>query len=206
VSAQQLLQPFCAVDDIRVYLRRIFRKDGHLYATNGAVLVSVADDSSVETDPDNDARCPNNVELIISREKCAGVGFIPLRFDEPKEKKPCTGCGGSGKIFKSNACPCCDDGEFIHEGHRYECKECDGEGRVEATSGETDTCEDCKGSGVSDTQPVVLPDGRTFGLAHLNKLMALPGIEYLPEQIDDSSNIMRFRFAGGIGALMSIRT
>lgn len=146
MSTQQLLQPFCAVNDIRVYLNRIFRKDGYLYATNGSAMVSVKDDGTVETDPDNDARCPNNVEEIISRDKCAGDGFIPLRFDEPKEKNPCTGCGGSGKIFRSNACPCCDDGEFIHEGHWYECKECDGEGRVKATEGETEVCEDCKGS------------------------------------------------------------
>ena len=206
MSTQELLQPFCAVDDIRVSLNRIFKKGDYLYATNGHVIVSVKDDGT-ETCPDNDALAPNG-EVILQREKCAGPGFVPLRFDEPQDKEKCTSCGGSGKIAEREICDSCNgNGSFEHYDHWYECQACDGEGTVKAKTGETDQCEDCNGSGESKHQPVTLPDGRTFKLLYLNKLLALPGIEYLPDPMRDDGtiSIMQFRFDGGIGALMPIR-
>jgi hypothetical protein len=86
-----------------------------------------------------------------------------------------------------------------------DCETCAGRGKVHSCPDCDCICDVCSGSGkqASETKVSTEFDGVNFGLRYLRKVLALPGIEFskphFPEQ-------MFFRFDGGVGALMPLRS
>ena len=205
MNTQELLQPFCAVDDNREYLHYIFKKGDLLCASNGHIIVRVPDDKTVEIDP----RSTNTLDIdrLLNLDTWPADGFIQLEFTGPDVIHKCSTCEGTGKTFEKEECDECDgEGEFEYGEHTYECKECDGEGKLRAYSGEKCDCEDCQGTGIK-YKYLTIPDGRQFNYQYILKLMALPGISYLPDYSDDEHGLapMRFKFDNGLGLLMPVR-
>jgi hypothetical protein len=88
----------------------------------------------------------------------------------------CAECGGRGTDHPS--CPTC----------KCECQTCDGTGSVTVTP----------------TESVSIGD-RIFDAAYIRKIASLPGLMVNPEAKDDEQPIA-FRFDGGEGLLMPLRT
>lgn len=199
MNAKEFLQPFCAIDDIRSYLCQPFKIDDLLAATNGYLLISVPDDGTVET---ND-QVKINLERVLEMENRNG-DYIPLTIEPTAEK--CRWCRGSGKMFSQIECDVCHgNGEFDYGSHTYGCKECEETGKVSSGSDEKTSCISCGGTGEDDRVPVKIPDGRLYNRRSINKIIALPGFEYLPDNSKNKTHSMLFRFHGGHGVLMPVR-
>lgn len=125
MNAAHILQPFCAVGDIRHYLNQPYKKGDYLFASDGSIMVSMENDGLI-TDPELDALAPNNSETLIRRDSRPAEGFIPLEFTAPEEIEKCSDCKGTGKEPEKVTCD--------------ECRECDGDGRVGNTEGKTKAC------------------------------------------------------------------
>jgi hypothetical protein len=205
MSTQELLQPFCAVSDVRYYLNHIFKKGDFLFASNGHVIVRMPDDGTVEIHPET-LNNTIDTDKVLCLEWPAD-GFIPFDFSAPDVIEKCHTCNATGRTFQKEDCDECDgEGEFKHESHYYECKQCDGSGQIRAAYGEKCTCEDCKGTGIQYAY-LTIPDGRQFNYQYILKLESLPGVVYLPDHSDTDygSAPMRFKFDGGMGLLMPVR-
>ncbi|MDP4112891.1 MAG: hypothetical protein Q8924_12310 [Bacillota bacterium] len=206
MNTQELLQPFCAVNDIRYYLNHIFKKGDYLCASNGHVFVRVPDDGTVEIHPETKNN-NINIDNLLKLESWSNDGFIPLEFNTPDVVEQCNYCNSSGKTPEKTDCYDCDgDGWFKHGDFEYDCQNCDGTGRIDADSEKIITCEDCQGTGIK-YQYLTLPDGRQFNYQYLLKLKALPGIVYAPDHSDPEYGAvsMRFKFENGLGLLMPVR-
>lgn len=206
MNTQELLQPFCAVSDVRYYLNHIFKKGDFLCASNGHCLVRMPDDGTVEIHPET-LENTINIDRVLNIEAWPQDGFVPFEFAEPEIIEKCHTCNATGKTFQKEECDECDgDGEFEHGTNTYECKECDGSGKLRINHGEKTACEDCNGTGINYAY-LTIPDGRLFNHQYLLKLKALPGITYLPDHSDGEhgSVSMRFKFDNGLGLLMPVR-
>lgn len=203
MTTQELMQPFCAVGDVRAYLNHIFKKGEFLCASNGHVFIRVQNDGTVEVLPESEDNKTDDGK-ILNLEAWPTDGFIPLEFSAPDIIEQCSICEGTGKTFEKEECDECDGkGEFKHGSHYYSCDECDGDGKVQASFGDKIACVDCHATGIK-YQYLTIPDGRVFNYTYMLKLQALPGIIYLPDH-SDSSTSMRFKFDNGVGLLMPIR-
>ena len=107
-------------------------------------------------------------------------------------------------------CGDCDgDGRFHYGKHWYECAECDGSGKVknkDVVARElTVDCEICKGTGHSFSTKQI-PDGRHVQVRYLQKILALPNVEYLPDTSGEvyTKPAVLFRFTGGVGLVMPV--
>ena len=202
MTTQELMQPFCAVDEILYYLNYINKEGDYLFASNGHIMVSMPDDGTVEINKDINSKDPNNFEKVLARDTWPQDGFIPFSIPDTELKK-CNKCCGTGKHPEKMDCDDCDgNGWFNHGRHEYDCKECDGDGKINADSDKIVDCEDCKGTGVGYTL-TKMPDGRLFNFQYLKKIEALPNVTYLPDTKLDG--YMRFKFEGGCGLLMPCR-
>jgi hypothetical protein len=119
MSADKIdLQPFCSTDVWRPYLLKPFRYKGYVYATDGLVMLRVADDESFVTTDRVDA------ERVLAGLQDAtflpapAVALPPAPIDATIK---CPDCDGRGKEHK---CPDCD----------CECEGCDGAGKIKIVS------------------------------------------------------------------------
>lgn len=197
-----LLARFCAKQDIRYYLEKPIRQDGHLYATNGHILVRIEDDPATEARTacvkDDQGHAPPNCAALLKT--LVAEWFLPIDVSALPEPGACKACSGSGAVLE---CPDCDGkGEFEHGNWNYDCKECDGAGVVKrsAFSGRKVPCGDCDGTGKDDHIKVELR-GAGFQLRYLKLMAELPGVE-LSVNPNDPRTTHYFRFDGGVGAVM----
>lgn len=110
------LQQFCSTDEFRPNLQKPFRYKGHVYATDGRILVRVEDDERFET-------CEKiAIEKMIDFDAPRIFVDAPTTKKFPTKKPPaktkCTDCDGRGR---EHDCPDCE----------CECYSCDGEGEIE---------------------------------------------------------------------------
>ena len=131
------LERFCAdQNDPRSYLHKPWRDGGWVYATNGHLVVRIADNGARDT-PERTDKHPNVREMFrkyIEDRACEFLVMPPI-----PEPKKCTHCDGTGFAWAKN-CPDCVDGEFTHGDYDYDCKNCMGSvagpGKLDARQGD----------------------------------------------------------------------
>lgn len=206
------LYKFCATDtnDSRGYLYHPHKIGEQMYATNGHILIA-ADLTGVAADiPDGVEVLPENVASIFVKYCSESPGdeaqWIPAgdAAVEPSGKT-CMSCGGSGRTPQEVDCDDCDgDGDFWHGRHQYECRSCDGGGKVDGPVEDDDpVCEHCNGSG----QQIGfwrLPWREGDGVCgrYVGLIQALPDAEFA--QHGKARDRIHFRFTGGRGVVMPL--
>lgn len=173
-EAINLLQ-FCSDEEWRPYLRKPFRHDGYVYATNGHILVRVPDDDRYEAHGKiNPAKAM--VGFDAADFMPAPQVIIPPKI-EPKRVE-CIDCAGRGK--------------------EHDCPDCDC------------TCETCSGNGFVIASPSRSTTifGHHYNLEYIRQIYALPDLEIAPHSVSIGDIIapLYFRFSGGCGALMPMRS
>jgi hypothetical protein len=130
------LRRFCATEpDPRKYLHEPWRDDRWVYATNGHLVVRVPyTDQAV---PERTSKHPNVADMfkrVIDDRACEFMVMPPI-----PEPDKCKHCDGVGFVWSAK-CPDCVDGEFVHRGWTYDCKNCQGSdagpGRVDVREGD----------------------------------------------------------------------
>ena len=114
----------------------------------------------------------------------------------------CSSCGGRGIVFETECEECDGLGEFKHGQHYYSCKECEGEGCMEADTADganAKPCSKCQGRGEHWMRHAVGNTG--FALPYLRMLKELPNCTLHP----DGEISAKFQFDGGWGVLMPMR-
>lgn len=112
------LQQFCAVDDEwRPYLNKPFRSKGHVYATDGRLLIRVADDESF---PACDKVDPTSFLKQAEQASYITAPKVELPAVEAAKHVHCPDCNGRGH---EHDCPDCE----------CECGACRGSGSVNDT-------------------------------------------------------------------------
>jgi hypothetical protein len=196
-----ILQMFVSLENERPALMHPTRHDGYLFASNGRILVCVADDPSLEAKGSFD---PERFTSIFHKYHEVGL-FQPLNVLLP-DPTVCESCHGRKRLQR---CDCCEgEGTFRHRGHDYDCKPCEGNGVYANDLVETDAldvvCFACEGAGQKLDIPISL-HGKTFRRYYLEILMQLEGIELQADEPADKLSISFFRFHGGRGAIMPMR-
>lgn len=168
------LQTFCRGDDFRPYLRQPFRYKGHVHATDGRLLIRVADD------------CAYASSDKVAVEKA-------LKLDEPRDfvAAPAVELPPKEPI-KTISCNDCDG-----RGTEHDCPEC------------MCDCDTCGGKGTIEHEPEASATlaGQIFNLEYVRQLYSLPDLEIAPNPADCKIfTPLYFRFAGGVGALMPMRS
>lgn len=195
MSPAEILARFVSKPDyISYYLHKPFDRGNYTYATNSHIAARVPKIDGFEPIPDDKLKKLEELFDGNSRDD-----FVELTKLPHPEK--CTSCNGSGVGYK---CPSCDgEGDFEHEGHEYDCKECGGSGEVDdGDDAHKQPCWKCDGSGHA-AQPVKVGAGH-FDRRYLAKLMELPGVKFAPHP-SDPMRIAYFTFDGGEGLLMPMR-
>lgn len=185
---------FCGTLDQRGYMHKPFRANGRLYATNGHVAVSMADDTSI----DASSEVRENVVALFG--KAAAVSYEWHTIPRTESKRACGVCRGSGH---STTCLDCDgEGEFQHGRHNYECQECNGHGVVAGTKRD-EHCAACCGTGANAY------DGTDVGNAHYaNRYLKLIATQFPGAEIgvpEDPMAVAQWRAGDVIGLLMPMR-
>lgn len=179
------LTPFCSDDPhCRYAIDKPWVIDGWRNATDGKIIVRVpapGEPNYTVTEPGR-GRCPKTDDVLPA----VDGKWLPWPTVEP-----CSKCSASGKVGCDQ---CGGDGECDQCSckHLHECGHCDGTGQV--------TCKACHDPGGFDFM-----FGETEISRHYAMLVrALPGpVEYLPASKKEGK--VRFRFAGGEGAVMGFR-
>jgi hypothetical protein len=109
------LQQFCSTDTFRFNLHKPFRRNGHVYATNGHILVRVADDERYEI---SDKIATEKVLAKLDSAKFIPAPAVNLPPKAPTQKETCTHCDGLGTQHDCLDCSC-------------ECDACEGKGTVD---------------------------------------------------------------------------
>lgn len=191
-----LLGSFCATGDVRDYLCYPNRIGAHVYATNGYIAIRVPDDGSLE------ARECDKLNSLPALFDAPVVEFI----DMPALPAPimCKTCAGSGREHKEPCDDCDGEGEFEHGSHTYNCKRCDGAGKVQSIfrDGVGAPCEDCGGTGYDKSQ-IASVGSSTYMRNLLEKIAGLPGLRI--QHHTDGCHAARFIFDGGEGVVLPRR-
>lgn len=196
------LKQFCTTADPRPILRTPFRIGEWVYATDGQVLVRLAQDGRAEADL---SQTPKNIELLIGAAHKNIVEWWPWpEHDGKNEFKPCTACRETGVLLVD--CDECDgEGSIRCEkcGLLSRCRAC--QGRGDKADPEGKPCQECGGSGrlmAEGGAKQRLPTGELIGSVNFKKIASLPGAEYgAPKTLRSPIPI---RFVGGIGCVMPI--
>jgi hypothetical protein len=196
-----ILELFVDQEGTRPDLKSPTRHEGCLYASNGKMLVSVADDPQIEAH----GTFPTAKFAEIFKGWHQIQRFEPLRVILP-DPQTCKVCNGRKRLQR---CTTCDgEGTFRHQGWDYDCKPCDGNGvhandLVELSQLEV-VCFNCEGAGQELNVPVEL-HGKYYRRYYLEVLMKLDGIEIQADEVTDPLSLSLFRFRGGRGAIMPMR-
>jgi hypothetical protein len=181
---------------------------GGTFATNGHVAVWIPATCANKPMDKLAQRFADVVTAAqIAAADTAGI-WIPATEIQLAPRSSCSSCDGSG-YCTSEPCDECEDGEFWHGSHTYECKACDGAGRhvVAASASEGATrCDDCRGTGTrfcSKTDfPILGNPDWTANAMYVALLRDLPDCALRTELT--IGNMIPFRFSGGFGALMPL--
>lgn len=197
----------------RPWMAMPFSIGGFSYATDSVICVRVPRLCG----PRELSEYPNFVSSVeyMFAQSPKGIWGVPPSVPQFAEYKTCEECDGLGS---KKRCPeCCGSGEleFSSTNSRYvcECKTCEGEGTVPSAEGSP--CAECGGSGkikvpslIQFGDPAVGPvdGGKTYGIRSdvLEKITTLPGLEINTSPV--SCGVFHFRFRGGDGVLMGIRS
>lgn len=110
------LKQFCGDDDFRPYIRAPFRYKGHVYATDGRVLIRVADNQSYQSS--DKVAVEKVLDLDAPREFLRAPATKQFPKKRPVEKVRCPDCDGRGTDHDCERCECT-------------CYSCKGSGSIE---------------------------------------------------------------------------
>ena len=194
----ELLQRFCGhpANEIRVWITAPWREGGHIYATNGHMLVRIPDDGR-----DVAERGQNHPHVQRLFDGVAGVdGFAPIPSDLPQQSQ-CEACDGNGWHDGYRCGDCDGHGQFDHGNHNYDCKNCNASGQIEAEN----ICSACGGFGsygsVGDTGARTPVGDTGYQTRYLRFLATFPGMVLAP----NGGHGAPFKFDGGEGIIMPMR-
>lgn len=206
------LKQFCAKNDPREYLCSPWREDGKVIASDGRIMVIVDDMPGMPGDfPGPDSRVAGRWRQLVSR--------VSVHFTDTADRvwhrladlrvppnKPCPSCGGAGYRWSRSYPDCGGDGYFSDGSDEHDCWGCDGTGVVFVDTqedGDKTCCGACAGTGIRFD--VFKVGGMKFQVGYLNLLKALPECE-MTVSATVNGDMASFRFAGGIGYLMALRS
>lgn len=193
-----LLNCFVACNgDSRYYLTKPWSHDGFAYASNGHIMCRIHDKGlGLEYLPEKHGKLVDFFRMLSPLSE-----FIAL----PEIKGDvCVKCRGAGKLQFSTCYSCEGDGTFDHCGLDYDCRKCDGDGRlfgILANSDKLEQCPGCIGSGIKGGSMLI--GGNLFNLQLLKIFAQLPGIAIAPHP--DKSTASCLRWDGGEGLIMPMR-
>jgi len=199
------LKDFCATtEDIRAYLNQPFNEGDFTFATNGHVMLAVPRDAAFDGNSSLGAR---TVAVLEVDEPHQWHPLPPVEVEVPPGD-PCAACGGTGKATLAVCPECRGDGEieFSNRHHTYwfDCKTCDGDGKVWAQSDESGSCARCNGTGEVDPPLHTIKPVSILNVAVQPKYAALiagaPGLEVASSvknkhmlmfrQVDDAGTVL----------------
>ena len=214
----EMLKHFCATegDDPREYLYAPMLIEGWLCATNGHVVVGIAPISAAEAVPAALAPIAKGISPIRQMwEQVTEGQWSPwTELDRcPQTPPTCDCCQGSGWVTVTQCNHCEGEGEFLHHGLYYECKNCDQQGaHWHPATPQTPAampCQDCAGHGTVWAGLVTrMPGIQHYGLQerYATLLQDYPGIEWAPPRHTATEcGAIPIRFHGGWGAVMPYR-
>jgi hypothetical protein len=192
---------FCATDaDYREHLRTPFRCSEGIAASNSHVFVCIPDDGG--SYPQVRASLAGKPAKFKAYIGDAGRQWFDAASIQLPERVACPHCDGVGHLYQEDCGDCDGDGIFQHGSHWYDCKECNGNGKVktDASTGKKEPCFSCDGTG-EDYQPVKV--GSPFlQRNYLAMLVGLPGCRVGTLGEFDA---VSFTFDGGWGVVMPCR-
>ena len=189
---EEMLNKFCAKSDERDYLMSPTRRNGSLYASNGHLLVCIPDNPEIKA---NSSKKPN-FERFES--KISDKEYAPLIVPEMPEPKKCRYCR-NGRVNKCGNCE--GEGHFNHNGHEYDCKECDCMGHIKPSKGDgLIECDCCGGTGLV-REDIITVGHQTFQPKYISLIAELPNVRIWTDK-ENRLGCARFLFDGGWGVLM----
>jgi hypothetical protein len=190
------LTPFLATGESRYSLTSPFVRLGHRYFTDGRVCVRVPAPGETDADVHDAFKSANEVFPVsdpgdwkpwpddgwvdgeIQCLACKGIGLVNTR--------KCITCDGTGETT-------CD---YCHKSD--ECEDCWGDGYTGGTK-----CKACGGKCWVSGREKQLIGGVPFNAEFVQKILALPNVQYSPSSVQKSKPIA-FKFDGGEGMLMPL--
>lgn len=202
------LQRFADTPDAsREHLRQPFLLGDWVVASNGHICVRMpcAGIEAAPLPPDN--KLHDTIPKLFDKWLTAGV-YQP--FPTLDDLTDCSHCNGKG-VLRARKCTACVDGNFVHDGHVYDCRSCEGEpveaGWIVSDEGTNlKACAFCGGRGAASATCFI--GAHTFELAYVHWLAKLPGATWLahprPSDPEDyrAWPPLAVRFDGGEGLLM----
>ena len=209
MSIESFIKKIMDGGDIRPYCNTAMRFGGHVFASDGALLVRV--DAALL--PVNGFKCADALQ-VDGYNRITGfdiegepVGWSKIQLGEHGR---CGHCNGDGNV-EHVKCPECDgfgeielDHSWREHGDRWrittytvECTRCGGSGEEEAAG----SCVECYGTGVEMNHYPL--HGR-----HINKKYAHAIATHLPDAeigLIEERGMYKFRHAGLVGIVMPIR-
>jgi hypothetical protein len=154
------LRRFCGPNGAREFLRQPWAEDGHAFASNGYIGIMVRD-GTAEKMPLPGGQMPGKIPAIIASTSGHDTELtivLPTSAD-----KPCRVCDGSGSVLGHECEDCEGEGDLWHGNHTYECRGCDGLGRItqpaQPGAPGAAACTNCMGTGCTPNY-VQLTHGR----------------------------------------------
>ena len=187
------LDRFCGIEDLREWLNAPVLIGGTVYRSNGHILVCAPPEAGREY-ATNEWGVKREPDKLMAQWRDGE--FAPL----PKLPHPqtCLFCKGAGFLPMSKCTDCKGEGTFRHGWHEYDCKECDGDGRVrDDDNGTLSACHGCGGLGHERSSFKV--NDVSFDLVYLHWIAALPNPLVA---VRGKADPLTFRFDGGDGLLM----
>ena len=207
------LAPFCGQNDYRVWMNMPVAFEGFACATNGHIIIAVPScvpSTPVATSPALPEKVNFGVFIRAATESAQDDTVQRLRaIDLLANLPPCSYCAGTG-VTHETECGECDEGYFDHGSHEYECKHCDGSGRVDAEKGEGEElpCRWCTGSGrCGRAKTPGIGTAQYSVSAAYTMLLAghLPDAEIAVLPINDNWFCVRSASTGAVGVVMAVR-
>ncbi len=200
-----LLQFCVAQNDEREKLRLPFLVGKWTVACNGYIMIAL--DQVLPYKPvweSAESMMQQHLAMVEALDKTEGwtpVDQIGIYYNK------CAKCYGSGRTTENDCPSCAGFGSFIHYSHRYECRNCRGEGIIYVA------CEKDKGAVCNACNGIAryIEGGSTFDAGeaqtiqgiYVAMLRTLPNasVRSTPEK-----GMTAIRFDGGIGVVMNYRT
>lgn len=184
-----------------------FNMGGHTYASDGYILVRVAERDEFAGNP-----IPENAQKKVPAllAGAAAIAFGPMpSMTGPSDHADCDTCSGRGMVEMCQRCGgsgtwTCGECDAEHT-----CKSCD-EGVVPwsdlASDANRKPCDDCDGTGKDPDKLICAPcEGGFFKWSYWLMVASLPGVEVEQPIHNGRARPLLFRFIGGYACLMGMK-
>lgn len=174
------------------------RRDGKIYASDGAMAVAIDDNPSIECGADDHGITVVMIRQILHPTK----EYLPLPDMTIPDVEKCKTCDGTGKVHDCPDCPALEHPDQAFFECREHCNTCGDAEYLPGDGAGASDCPGCHGCGTSARLEIV-----ELGRAYISAFYAeiLNGLSDVEITSGGPTNVINFRFAGGRGAVMPIR-